>query len=57
MEQVKTRPLRGECRHRYPTMIVTTEGGLRRARCMNCGALGAMRDTLGEAISALRMVR
>jgi hypothetical protein len=55
--QQKAHSLRSECKHRYPTMVMAVEGGLRRAQCMNCDALGEIRETIGEAISALRMVR
>jgi len=49
--------LRGQCSHHYPAMVMTLERGRRRARCLNCNALGTIRATLGEAMSALREVR
>jgi len=57
MAQEVISALRGQCSHRYPALVMTLERGRRRARCLNCGALGTIGVTLGEAMSALRELR
>jgi hypothetical protein len=57
MVQEAISPLQGRCSHRYPMVVSTFERGRRRARCLNCEALGPARPTLWEAVSALRKVR
>jgi hypothetical protein len=49
-------PVRWLCRHLYPALVTTLEGGARRAQCLRCGAQGEARMGLGEAIRALREV-
>ena len=46
-------PARRGCAHHYPSMIIVT-GARRRARCLNCGTLGAARADLRGAMRALR---
>ncbi len=51
----ETKPLRWQCRHVYPALVVSNGEDGRRARCLNCGALGPVRANLAEAMRALRM--
>ena len=46
-----------QCAHLYPVVVMSVEGGGRRARCTNCGVLGPVHVGLGEAMRALREVR
>jgi hypothetical protein len=53
----EAKPLRWRCGHLYPALVSTTKEGGRRARCLNCGALGPVRPSLAEATRALRGLR
>ena len=51
--RVAARKAKGKCEHRGYPMLVSSEGGGRRALCLCCGAAGPIRKDAQEAREAL----
>jgi hypothetical protein len=47
------KPMAWRCRHKYPIVVESVEGG-KRARCLGCGQAGPVWPDAQEAMLALR---
>ena len=47
------KPLAWQCRHNYPIVVESVEGG-KRARCLGCVQAGPVRSAAQEAMRALK---
>jgi hypothetical protein len=50
----QSKPAISRCAHPHPTVVSGTGAGMKRARCLSCGATGPERAGAAEAVRALR---